>query len=141
MYQIQSISSPVKIETNILDKDNNDIPDLVQESTNQWLLSNNYRCKNTKTEQINFSMSIIIIIVQIISYFILTYYLINDRISEQITRQQTCYGPYCDEDSDKSCMDIKTGAVTIILLTGFLCADFINTISMIKDSFYGFKLI
>eukprot|EP01084_Bolivina_argentea_P096997 174354_1 len=41
MYQIQSISSPVKIETNILDKDNNDIPDLVQESTNQWLLSNN----------------------------------------------------------------------------------------------------
>eukprot|EP01083_Nonionella_stella_P015640 43781_1 len=131
MYQIQSITSPHEIVPG--DKDDDRIPDLVQESTNQWLLLEDVHCNNTKKEKTQFSLAIVVIIIQILSYILLTYYLIMMKEDEKQDRREQCYGPNCDT-FERACFDIKTGAVMSVLLLGFLWADFINTFYMIRDS-------
>eukprot|EP01084_Bolivina_argentea_P090711 163389_1 len=141
MYQIQSITSPHIIKKG--DDDDNDIPDLIQESTNQFLLLNDYtKCQErTKTESTNFCIAITVILIQIMSYVFLAYYLWYNKATDIENREENCYGPNCHWKQTK-CMDIITGLVMAILLIGFLWADFISTCSLIKDCItqQGFKL-
>eukprot|EP01084_Bolivina_argentea_P268805 456677_1 len=141
MYQIQSITSPHIIKTG--DCDDNDIPDLIEESTNQFLLLNDYtQCQeHTKTQTTNFCIAITVILIQIMSYIFLAYYLWYSKSIDMEHREANCYGPNCHWKETK-CMDIITGLVMALLLIGFLCADFISTCSLIKDCITknGFKL-
>eukprot|EP01084_Bolivina_argentea_P252814 424477_1 len=140
MYQIQSISSPTKINYNDKMYGSDSIPDLVQESTNQWLLNATYKCDNRTKKHLNLSNALIVIIIQILSYSTLVYYLFNSYHTEITERAENCYGPHCSTEI-KPCMDIKTGSVTALLLLGYLWADFINAFTMIMDSFNGLTLI
>eukprot|EP01084_Bolivina_argentea_P026295 48872_1 len=144
-FQIQSISSPVKLrkDTKFLNSaQQKTIPDLVAESTNQFLLLHRYCCKNGEpTERTNFIVAFTVILLQVLSYIIMSYYLIITRYNNEADRRENCYGPKCDDSVVKSCMDIKTGLVAAILLIGYVWADFINAANILSDSFKGMKII
>ena len=61
------------------------------------------------------------------------YFLGKKRSDDYEAKQETCYGPNCDV-KQVSCMELSTGGLTSILLVGFLWADVVNTISIMKRS-------
>ena len=85
--------------------------------------------------------------VQIMSYNALARFLVSMHDERQGEQEAHCYGPNCGVQ-ERPCMYISTGIVTMILLIGFLWADIINALAMLKDSVCGarssfdkFKLI
>eukprot|EP01084_Bolivina_argentea_P284045 486670_1 len=133
-YEIKSITSKI---------DDPPLHNIVTESTNGWLFLKGYKCENNeenKTRCTNLIIAIIVILLQILAYFTLSFYLISSTHEEEKFREETCYGPNCYKD-ETHCMHISTGGVMAILLVGFLWADMINTTSMIIDSFNGIKLV
>eukprot|EP01084_Bolivina_argentea_P259163 437196_1 len=126
-YEIQDVTSPPK------DLDDHELPALIEESTNQWLFFSDVKCSASKSERTEFWISFIVISLQILAYITLTYYLINDYQTQVKERADNCYGPNCGR-KEQICMHISTGSVTIILLVGYLWADFLNAGIMIKNS-------
>ena len=126
-YQIESLKSQTK-----------PLPDLINASTNQWLFLATCQCKKCDdnqlhTQRTDFSIAIIVIILQIVSYFTLTWYLIASVEANAEERSASCYGPHC-KTKQQHCIHISAGGVTALLLVGFLYADFINVFVVIKES-------
>ena len=114
----------------------NELPELVEESTNQWLFINDdyiHSQQRNKTKYINFCSAIFVVIIQMLSYLILSYYLISTVNAEEEERMDSCYGPNCYKQT-KHCMHLTTGTVAAILFIGFLWADFINAVFMFIDA-------
>eukprot|EP01083_Nonionella_stella_P266060 900507_1 len=129
IYQIQSITSPTKQRDESQDKD---LPDLIKDSTNSWLYIDNFDCHDTD-QCTKLFISIVVIILQLLSYATLTYFFVNSNQEEIADRESNCYGPNCETPPNR-CMYISTGCVTAMLLIGFLWADIINTFALLKDS-------
>eukprot|EP01084_Bolivina_argentea_P088298 159441_1 len=123
-YEIQSIQmkSMDKHEEYI-------IPDLVKDSTNEWLLYDAI----TKNNLVDFLIAVFIILLQLTVYIILAYRLITEYDEEAENRESACYGPNCHV-KEQNCMKISVGFISAIILVGYVWADIINTYPMIKDS-------
>eukprot|EP01084_Bolivina_argentea_P234908 395438_1 len=127
-YEIESLQSHTK-----------PLPDLINASSNQWLFLQTFKCNQVdenQTQWTHFSIALIVILLQILSYVTLTYYLISSINSDVEERAGKCYGTHCTT-KEQRCMHLSAGSVTALLLVGFLFADFINTFAMIKESILG----
>eukprot|EP01084_Bolivina_argentea_P315260 546135_1 len=137
-YEIESIGSAIPIyETK------NTLPDLVKESTNQWLFMEHCECsKEYQEEWRDFSFGVLTISVQILVYITMSQYVIMSYRTRIADRLENCYGTNCKvpEWKEIPCMRLSTGAITLLMLVGFLWADFLNTLSMIRDSFDGITI-
>eukprot|EP01084_Bolivina_argentea_P234907 395436_1 len=111
-FEIQSITSATKT-----------LPDLVNASSNKWLLSEHFSYNN-------FCVALMVILLQIIAYVILSVFIVSSRDSVIKERGDNCYGPNCTSE-EQLCMNIEAAIVATLLLTGFLLADFINTFGII----------
>eukprot|EP01084_Bolivina_argentea_P311607 539414_1 len=130
-YQIEGIDIHQPVwETN------KDLPDLVQDSTNKWLFLNDEDVENRYT---HVSIAFTVIAMQIVTYMVLVWYLKSTVDENQQHREQNCYGPNC-HIKEAQCMDIWTGAITGMLLVGFLWADILNSFAMIKESIFEDRL-
>eukprot|EP01083_Nonionella_stella_P068411 181574_1 len=98
---------------------------LIPESTNAWLYL-------PGSPMVNIFIAIFVICIQITSYISLTYFLASQRTDEISTRKESCYGENCDAFVP-ACLSFGTGgALTSVLLVGFLWADVVNTVSLMR---------
>eukprot|EP01083_Nonionella_stella_P084207 233064_1 len=116
----------------------NETPGRIEDSTNQWLFVRdwtfNLSIEGNKRQWTHFIISLSVLLIQILAYFQLTYYLMSSVTAEDQDTRNNCYGPHCALPHPH-CMYFFTGVNAGVLLLGFLWADVIATITMIKDCF------
>lgn len=116
--------------------DHEKLPDLMKESTNKWLFWSEYKGRKKESRSLNLCIAIVVILLQVFAYITLAYYLIQDHHSDIETRAETCHGPNCDA-TQRPCMHISTGGVTMLLFMGFLWCDIIDGITMLYKPICG----
>ena len=93
-------------------------------STNHWLFVNALP-NERKRQCTQLSISLIVILFQILSYVYMTISFIADYNAETNERESSCYGPHCGTQK-QLCMRLPTGIVASMCLVGFLATDLRN---------------